>query len=1113
MDEYATLVPLKWYQMTIRQKGISMKRDFIPVTIVILMLMSTMGCSVVRLAENRAGYGVARTPAGAPEIRRTHLSRQDLQLGISATDSGLSLQFRFLPYYHLEQRQTFTAKPRITGVDIAVGIASAGFLGWVAYDNWSGTGTYVVAGDGSFREGRSFDWGGAALWQKAVMIGVPTDFALAGVLHAIPWKTTPPWEQSGEEKGMPQWLKQHPYRLELPGYNLRKDYKTTSGDETIAIRGFLEGLQNPAPFLEADTLQIRAFTEFEGKPYQQTLTLTEAVRLEPFRAFARATASEKDTEALKTPPVTSRPKIALDTLPTVTANTQRVAIRGSVKSNIGIQGDRILISSDGSPLPSATLTANGKFTTSLLLDEGDNRITITVHDKNKQRAQQVVTLHRPPMPPEIEILEPRLDANNSAEVGQSTQRIRVRVTDASEITHVTLNGRKMEPTTLQNVYVLTSLPIVAQTNFTVSAVDTHGIQNSEVFTLNYSPLDQTPPTIVILQPARDTRNIATIDTSPFSVTAQITDENGVASVKINGQQVSTSEDGTYRRSIHYASGLAGIEVSATDKAGNTDTVRFGIVYQQKPLPAPVVKPIPVEENARTVSPAEREDPRLLFTDNKLEETRRKTSNQAVFTLEFIVLDDSPIQEVVVRRSDDGTAYQVSKLGKRDYTAALQLKEGENRFEIRVADVWDNIEIETVTLTRVQTDTEAPIFTSLSVGEGIQVQQIPVRGGYLAYSTPIVVTNERPIMRGRLTDESGIDTVKVAINKHIPETVPLLDGTLFEKKLFLDYGQNHIRITATDTRGNADTTEFTLHQRPDRDGKDLALFFATDRYDGKKDNRGHWRNLTTAIADAESVAKKLRDNYGFKIKIVKNPTGRVLTETLITYQDRFIDENGAEFSYKDGSQLLIYFAGHGYYNKKTAEGYLVTRESEPPSIDESQFTALRHSNIRSNIDLIACNRVLVLMDTCFSGTFDPKYKPQTSAQLRSLVEDGTLLDQINMMLKLTARWCLTSASDEYVADTGGANGHSPFAAAFMAALDTNGGPDNLLKLDEIWQRIQESKNASIYNTLERNPQRAGLKTFERPEPRKGQFGAKEELYEESDFLLFPMGQNRSSKNEH
>ena len=1092
-----------------------MKRDFIPIMVVILMLMGTMGCSVVRLAENRAGYGVTRTPTGAPEIRRTHLSRQDLQLGISATDSGLSLQFRFLPYYHLEQRQTFTAKPRLTAVDIAVGIASAGFLGWVAYDNWNGTGTYVVADDGSFKEARSFDWEGAAPWQKAVMIGVPTDFALAAVLHAIPWKTTPPWEQSGEEKGMPQWLKQHPYRLELPDYNLRKDYETTSGDETIAIRGFLEGLRNPAPFLETDTLQIRAFTEFEGKPYQQTLTLTEAVRLEPFRDFARAAAPEKDTEALKTPPVTSRPETAadthvpdtppqidLDTLPTVTADTHRVAIRGSVTSQIGIQNNRILISSDGNPLPAATLTANGRFTTSLPLSEGDNRITITVHDENKQRAQQVVTLYRPPMPPEIEILEPRLDANNSTEVREPTQRIRVRVTDASEITHVTLNGREMEPTTPANVYVLTSPPIVAQSNFTVSAVDTHGRQRSEVFTLSYRQPDQTPPTIVILQPARDTRNIATIDTASFSVTAQVTDESGVASVKINGQQVSASEDGTYRRRIRYAPGLERIEVTATDKAGNMDTVRFGIVYQQKPPPAPVVDPTPVEEEVRPVAPAERDDPRLLFTDSKLEDTRRKTVNSAAFTLEFIVVDESRIKEVTVKRNDDSAVYPVSKSGKRDYAAHLQLKTGDNRFEIRVADEWDNIEIETVTLTRIQADTEAPRFTSLSVGEGIQVQDIPMRGGYLLHSDPIVVANEGLVMRGRLTDESGVASVKVSVNNDPEEGVPLQDGTRFEKRLSLDYGQNQIHLTATDIRGNSDDTLFAIHQRPDRDGKDFALFFATDTYIGKKDAQGHWQDLTTAIADAKKVAKKLKDNYGFKIKIVENPTRRHLLETLFAYQDNFTDEDDRKFDYDPGSQLLIYFAGHGYYNEKTAAGYLITHESEPPKIDPTLSTGIEHEDLRRNIDLIACDRVLVMMDTCFSGTFDPKYKPSISPQLRSLVDDGTLLEQIKMMLKLTARWCLTSASSEYVADTGGVNGHSPFAAAFMAALETNGGPDNLLKLDEIWQKIQDSKNADIYNELEQNPQWAGLKTFERPEPRKGQFGSKAELYEESDFLLFP-----------
>ena len=358
------------------------------------------------------------------------------------------------------------------------------------------------------------------------------------------------------------------------------------------------------------------------------------------------------------------------------------------------------------------------------------------------------------------------------------------------------------------------------------------------------------------------------------------------------------------------------------------------------------------------------------------------------------------------------------------------------------------------------------------------------------------------MRGSLFDDSGVAGINISVNGESLEAVAIQEGNRFQKTLPLDYGQNRVRVTATDTHGNAADTEFIIHQRPDRDGKDFALFFATDVYDGRKDRRGYWNDLSTAIADAEGIARKLRENYGFKTKIVGNPTGRTLMETLITYRDGFIDENHVKFEYEDDSQLLIYFAGHGYYNSRTEAGYLVTRDSEPPAIDPSQFTAVEHSTLRRSIDLITCKRVLVLMDTCFSGTFDPKYKPKVSPQMRSLVEDGSLLDQIDMTLKLTARWLLTSASSEYVSDSGGKNGHSPFAAAFIASLDTNGGTDNLLKLDEIWQKIQESKNARVYDEAEQNPEIVGMDTFERPEPRKGQFGAKQELYQESDFLFFP-----------
>ena len=96
-------------------------------------------------------------------------------------------------------------------------------------------------------------------------------------------------------------------------------------------------------------------------------------------------------------------------------------------------------------------------------------------------------------------------------------------------------------------------------------------------------------------------------------------------------------------------------------------------------------------------------------------------------------------------------------------------------------------------------------------------------------------------------------------------------------------------------------------------------------------------------------------------------------------------------------------------------------------------------------------------------------------MRSIIDDGTLLEQINNMLKLPARWCLTAASNEYVAD---GSGHSPFAAAFLEVLDTKGGQDNLLKLDEIWRKIYESRNADIYKSYIRAFEEQG-KEFKLP----------------------------------
>ena len=349
------------------------------------------------------------------------------------------------------------------------------------------------------------------------------------------------------------------------------------------------------------------------------------------------------------------------------------------------------------------------------------------------------------------------------------------------------------------------------------------------------------------------------------------------------------------------------------------------------------------------------------------------------------------------------------------------------------------------------------------------------------------------MRGSLIDTSGIASIDVTVNDEPLEVVALQRGDHFQKILPLDYGQNRVRVTATDNRGNAEETEFTIHQRPDRDGKDFALFFATDIYSGKKNNDRppQWENLKSPIREAEAISKNLQDNYGFQTRIFPNLKKRELLETLHNYSQTF---DGTE--YVLGSQLLIFFSGHGYYNEKRDKGYLITTDTDHHQAgDPTMSTALAYQDLREEIELIKCPRVLVSLDTCQSGPFDPNFEAQPS--LRGQFDEKSLLERLEIQLRLEAKWCLTAAGMEFVAD--GDTGRSPFATAFLNALNTKGGSDSVLTLDEVWQEVEKSKDAKVYEDYIELFKKLG-KEFIRPQPRKGQFG---ESFEESDFLFFPI----------
>ena len=224
-----------------------MKQNLTLLTVSALILINITGCSVVRFAETRTGYGIKK-------ISKTEMDL-DFQLGFNSTDQSLRVTLEYQPYA--------IHKPRITLTDLGIGLVGLGLLGKVLYDNWDHDYTFTFVDD-------TFDWYGSESWEKAVMIGVPVDILLY-------WTFSYPFDRKAV-KIEKQPLTSHPYRIELPDHgNLSRDYYTTTGAESIEITKFLTALGNPSFLRDVDTLKFRAATEIGGEQYRKDYTVSGIV--------------------------------------------------------------------------------------------------------------------------------------------------------------------------------------------------------------------------------------------------------------------------------------------------------------------------------------------------------------------------------------------------------------------------------------------------------------------------------------------------------------------------------------------------------------------------------------------------------------------------------------------------------------------------------------------------------------------------------------------------------------------------------------------------------------------------------------------------------------------
>jgi uncharacterized caspase-like protein len=218
-----------------------------------------------------------------------------------------------------------------------------------------------------------------------------------------------------------------------------------------------------------------------------------------------------------------------------------------------------------------------------------------------------------------------------------------------------------------------------------------------------------------------------------------------------------------------------------------------------------------------------------------------------------------------------------------------------------------------------------------------------------------------------------------------------------------------------------------------------------------------RKLQTARSDARAVAALLGDGYGFRISLLENATRSEILGALAWMR--------RELGPRDN--LLIYYAGHGWLDEEANEGFWLPVDAEP----DNEANWIANADISRSLKAMQAKHVMVVADSCFSGKL-----------LRSVQITARSHGYLSRIARKRTRVALASGGLEPVDDSGGRNQHSPFASAFLEALEDN---QSVMEGTQLFERIRrpvmlDSDQTPEYADIRKAGHDGGDFLFVRPE---------------------------------
>lgn len=298
---------------------------------------------------------------------------------------------------------------------------------------------------------------------------------------------------------------------------------------------------------------------------------------------------------------------------------------------------------------------------------------------------------------------------------------------------------------------------------------------------------------------------------------------------------------------------------------------------------------------------------------------------------------------------------------------------------------------------------------------IQPPAITIISPDIRRSLKAVVKEAQLTVIGQATDISGI--ASVTVNGIVAR---LNAQGSFSADLLLKPGENQITVVALDTLGNKGIERFMLQRQTDaiatpvvaplsaaESGRNYALLIGINLYQ-------QIPKLHTAVHDAKEVARVLEEQYGF--------TATLLLDGKATRSAIIKELNSIKNRLATNDRLLIYYAGHGWNDKETETSYWLPVDSE----QNDPTNWLEAKTITDQLKRSQVRQVLVVADSCYSGTISRSFDPRLSSP------GGTRDMYLQRLMEKPSRILIASGGNEPVSDSGG-SGHSIFADVLLKAL--------------------------------------------------------------------------------